>query len=429
MNKAEEATPGEAGPALVAVDAPTRIDPDLDFIRAIGDQAGDSFKLCFQCGTCSATCELSPETDPFPRKEMAWAAWGRKDRLLSDVDVWLCHQCNDCSTHCPRGGRPGDVLAAVRMECVEHYAFPRFLGRWVARPVYLPLLLAIPAVLLAAALLARDGIAEALGFTPNVGERIIFSYSRTFPHWLVNGFFFFFSFLASIAVVVGVVRFWRALKAGDRQRGSPPPVKSVPASILSAVRAAFTHERFAKCTTARTRYVSHLAVFFGFLALSVVALWVITCRINPLIPDGFVYPFDFWSPWKILANLGGLAILFGGAVMLSDRVRSGRPGGGSRYADWSLLALLLLVVLTGLLTETLHYLRLEPHRHATYFSHLAFVFALLMYLPYSKFAHMVYRITAMVYAEHIGRDLPRPPGGEPARPPAGDPEATEEESS
>jgi nitrate reductase gamma subunit len=62
------------------------------------------------------------------------------------------------------------------------------------------------------------------------------------------------------------------------------------------------------------------------------------------------------------------------------------------------------VVLTGFLSEALHYARMEPHREIVYFVHLVFVATLLMYLPYSKFAHLIYRTTAMVYAEHSGRN-------------------------
>ena len=136
------------------------VKPDRDFLQRILDEGGEDLKKCFQCATCSVVCELSDGRKPFPRKEMIWAQWGLKDRLVADPDVWLCHQCNDCSTNCPRGARPGDVLAALRHETVQHYAVPQFFGRWVNQVKYLPLMLLIPVVLLVLALLVRDPIWE-----------------------------------------------------------------------------------------------------------------------------------------------------------------------------------------------------------------------------------------------------------------------------
>ena len=93
---------------------------------------------------------------------MVWAQWGLKDRLVSDPDVWLCHQCNDCSLRCPRGARPGDVLAAVRQKTIEHYAFPSVMGRLVNSARAIPIMLVlIPAILIAAALLVRGPIEAA----------------------------------------------------------------------------------------------------------------------------------------------------------------------------------------------------------------------------------------------------------------------------
>ena len=230
---------GELGepPAASEGGQPVWVEPDLDFIRALNRQGGDSLKKCFQCGTCSATCSLSPDSEPFPRKEMAWAAWGMKDRLLRDPDVWLCYQCNDCSTICPRGGRPGDVLAAVRQECVLHYAVPRFLGRWVGQPQ------CDPAAAGHSGRAARrwPSCCEARSRTRwesrrkfNSARAIVYPYSSMFPHWLLNSFFGFFSLLVLLSVAVGRGALlaghegWR--RAAD---GTTAPAKGLLPSILA----------------------------------------------------------------------------------------------------------------------------------------------------------------------------------------------------
>jgi len=126
------------------------IQPDMDFIREVKRAGGDTLKKCYQCATCATVCNLSPKDRPFPRKEMILAGWGQSDTLMRDPDVWLCHQCNDCSVYCPREARPGDVLAAIRSYAYKHFAFPSFMGKALASSKALPVLLLVPVVILLA---------------------------------------------------------------------------------------------------------------------------------------------------------------------------------------------------------------------------------------------------------------------------------------
>jgi len=264
-------------------------------------------------------------------------------------------------------------------------------------------MLGIPMALLTIALLLRDPVADALGISTGITDQIIYSYSAFFPHWFLNSFFLILSFLVLLASVTGAVRFWGALKTGAPASVNTSPVQSIPASIWKVLKKILKHDDFTSCTAAYSRFWSHSGVFFGFLALSLVSIWVVTARYNPLITGDFVYPLAFLDPWKILANIGGLALIGGLFVMILERINnSGKAGAGS-YFDWALITTLVAVVATGFITEILHYIRLEPHRHLAYFVHLVFVTALILYLPYSKLAHMIYRTIALIYAEHTGR--------------------------
>jgi len=65
---------------------------------------------------------------------MIAASWGLKDKLISNGDIWLCHQCGDCSDLCPRDAKPGDVLAAIRYAAINEYSQPKVLANAVKDP-------------------------------------------------------------------------------------------------------------------------------------------------------------------------------------------------------------------------------------------------------------------------------------------------------
>lgn len=395
--------------------------PDREFLHRILDEGGDDLKKCFQCATCSTVCELSSGGVPFPRKEMIWAQWGLKDRLVADPDIWLCHQCNDCSTRCPRGARPGDVLAAVRQETVEHYAVPQLLGRCANRVKTLPLMLLAPAVLLMAALLVRDPIWGLAGGLLQFFHHEGF-YSDLYPHWLLIGFYTLFWSLAMLGALVGVVRFWQAMKAADEASGETAPKLGFVPSIVNVLKVLLSHSKFSECGAQASRRLAHLGAFYGFTALFLVSVWAVIAlyMINPFIPGherDLIYPFALWNPWKLLANFGAAALIAGCVVAIANRLSGTKEAGASTSFDWIFVWLLLAVGATGLATEMLRFVAdrglygaahtewsgLDWVAYTVYFVHLVLVFDLLVYMPYSKFAHIVYRTAALVYAERSGR--------------------------
>jgi quinone-modifying oxidoreductase subunit QmoC len=346
---------------------------------------------------------------------MIWAQWGLKDRLIADPDIWLCHQCNDCSLRCPRGARPGDVLAAIRRKAIEHYAFPRFMGRLVnsvrAAPVMLVLL---PAVLITLALLVRGPIESALGYVDPHGHEF---YAHFFPHWLLIVFYSGLTILTFGGLIVGLFRFWKGMKATDEALGRGEQVKGFVPSTISALKSVLTHDRFGECTDQASRKPTHLLAFYGFIALFIVTVWaVFDLYLMPLLGIDSLYPFDLLHPMKILANVGGILLIVGaGRAILTRRNAPDDGYHQSTSFDWIFVWLLFLVGVTGFVVEIFRFVAegsagAEAYAssyafpaYSIYFVHLVLVFGLLVYLPYSKFAHMWYRLVAMIYGEYSGR--------------------------
>jgi quinone-modifying oxidoreductase subunit QmoC len=209
------------------------------------------------------------------------------------------------------------------------------------------------------------------------------------------------------------------MKAADAALGRGTPVMGFWPAAVGAVKAVFSHARFGKCTDQASRKTNHFLAFYGFLALFVVTCWAVAdLYLMPyILPEVFPqYPFGLAHPMKILANVGGIFLIAGTMRAILIRVNAPRDGKHqSTSFDWVFVWLLLAVGLTGFVVEVFRFVAegafgeeayassLATPAYGFYFVHLVAVFGLLVYLPYSKFAHIWYRTAAMIYAQQTGR--------------------------
>jgi quinone-modifying oxidoreductase subunit QmoC len=375
------------------------VEPDVGFIKEVMKLGGQDLKKCYQCATCSVACPISPDTKPFPRKEMIATSWGLKDRLVGNADIWLCHNCGDCTTRCPRGAKPGDVLAAVRAYAVTEYATPKVLGKMVNDPTKLPILLAIPAVIfLVIGLLSNIVGLGWLHFAPEGEELWQASY---IANYLVDIIMIPTFFFAVGVFALGLKRFLGDIHANALAEGKTTQQKIDPVGFVQAlIRVVPTiakHNRFSECGENKERATAHMMVLYGFIGLFIVT--------NCFFAAEWIFhiegPYSQINPVKWLGNLGGIALLIGGGLMIAKRL--GQKEQTTSYKDWYLLGLVMMLGGTGLLTEMLRLGHMYGLSALVYFLHLIFVWALFAYTPFSKLAHLVYRTVAMTYQEYSGR--------------------------
>ncbi|MGC2063189.1 MAG: quinone-interacting membrane-bound oxidoreductase complex subunit QmoC [Thermodesulfovibrionales bacterium] len=381
-----------------------QIKPDLKFINSVINAGGESLKKCFQCATCSVVCKVTPDDKPFPRKEMVQAQWGLKDKLLSNPDIWLCHQCSDCTAYCPRGAKPGEVLGAIRKLSIEHYSFPSFLGKMVGDAKFLLFLLLVPVVIfgVAAPYLAQLIPPQYMeGHTPQYlnellssSEPIVYA-EKLMPVPFIDTIFGAAALFAAIGFFMGITKYWKDLTAGKRIKGS------IVAAAVATITEFLAHKKFKTCEETVDRSRSHLFTFYGFVGLAITTTWAIVY----LYGMHWLSPYPLRDPMKIFGNLSAASLLIGISLVIINRLRHAEKAGAGSYFDWLFIGVIFTIVTTGLLSEILRLLHVPVLAYPVYFIHLVFVFFLFAYAPFSKMAHMVYRTTALVFAKHTGRDI------------------------
>ena len=376
----------------------TVIKSDLDFVKRLQDSGGESLKKCYQCATCSVVCNISPDDKPYPRKEMLMAQWGMKDQIVKDPDIWLCHYCGDCTAYCPRGANPAEVLGAMRQACIEHYSFPSMLARMVNQPIFLPVLLALPVLIILA-------VMKITGTLGNIPAGTI-KYSNMVPLLAVDAIFVAAAGFAVFVFATGVMRYWKDLNAEVSPWKTKLSNKSIMSATIEVLKDFIVHKRFKECVTNYERSTSHLLTVLGFIALAIVTAWSAYYEWASkfgLIPHK-ESPFSLGEPIKWVALIGTGCLLYGMFLIYQERQAKANAAGFGGYYDWLLIWIIMAVGLTGVLSWVLRLASLTSLAYPMYFLHLVSIFCLFFYAPYTKMAHLVYRTTALVFAKMQGRE-------------------------
>ena len=237
------------------------VQPDREFIQVVKEAGGDTLKQCYQCATCSVACPLSTDGSPFPRREMIYAQWGLKDKLVSDPNVFLCHHCGDCTTMCPRGARPGEVLSAIRAFVYTSLGWPQSLAKMCTSIKNLPTLVGIPALVVFLMWIISGGM-----HIPSGEHFAKVGYQQFFGHWdyhllSKNVLFIDIIMLTAVGIAVyslyrGISVLWKAMSSSLKQGEvgyRPGVVQFVKEFLWPSLVEIVQHKRFEECKENHSR--------------------------------------------------------------------------------------------------------------------------------------------------------------------------------
>ena len=348
---------------------------------------------CFSCGTCTATCPLSTPAASFPRKLIHYAQLGLKDRLVGRPDAWLCESCGECSDTCPRDAKPSEFMIALRKYEVAELGVPA-----LTRPLLTSR--AVAASILAALSVVFLGILAGIQRPPDLTSVQLFGF---LPEQGVEILGILVGIVALGTALVGVLRMWRAMARAAPDGAATPadgaPIGPVPwaRTIAPTLADVLLQRRTQSCASEKrrasrptSRRVVHLAVFWGFLGLLLATIlrFVVVPIHGELVPP--------WEPVRLLGIVSGALLLYGTSVMILRRLRKAdRYTSRSTFMDWTFLVLLLLAGLGGFLVDLAQYAGLPVWAYGFMLFHLVVVFDLLVLIPFTKFAHVVYRPMAL----------------------------------
>jgi citrate/tricarballylate utilization protein len=341
-------------------------------------------QICNACRYCEGACAVFP------------AMTRRLEFGKADVHYLanLCHNCGAC-LHACQYAPPHEFMvnvpqsmARVRLQTYTDYAFPHALGALYHRNgTALSIATAAGLTLFMVLAVAMTG---SLWHEPLAGN-----FYAVFPHNLLVIMFGSVFGLAVLALGIGVTRFWRDIAPGE----APPAGSGSPTAeaMHNAFKLKYLDGGHGEgCNNEDDRFSlsrrrMHHFTFYGFML----------CLASTSIATVYHYAFGWQAPYGytslpvILGTLGGIGLLIG-PIGLWRLKRARHPMHGDEAQnpmDYGFIALLFIISLTGL---ALLVFRNTGAMALLLALHLGPVMAFFALLPYSKFAHGIFRSAALL---------------------------------
>lgn len=338
-------------------------------------------QICNACRYCEGFCAVFP-------------AMTRRLSFDNKADLNylanLCHNCGAC-LHACQYAPPHEfmvnvprAMAKVRMETYMDFAWPSALGALYKRNgLTVSMATAFGLALFLVLALISQGT---LWHEPLAGN-----FYAVFPHnTLVAVFGSVFGF-AVLALLIGLVRFWREITPGQVSGVAVGEAAhyALKLKYLDGGHGLGCNDEDDKFTLRRRMY--HHFTFYGFM-LCFAATSVATIYHYVF---GWEAPYGYTSLPVILGTVGGIGLLIGPAgLFYLNKRRSPLHGDKAQQPmDRGFIALLFWTSLTGL---ALLVWRDTSAMALLLAIHLGVVMALFLTMPYGKFAHGFYRCAALL---------------------------------
>lgn len=89
------------------------------FIQQVERESGQQVSRCYQCGNCSASCNYTYVYDYPANQIMRLIQLGQEDIVLRSRSIWLCANCQACTTRCPCNIDVARVMETLRVMSVD----------------------------------------------------------------------------------------------------------------------------------------------------------------------------------------------------------------------------------------------------------------------------------------------------------------------